>query len=125
MFPVDAIRLLQAAFGKAKVESDVQAATMTFFNVLSEEFQPGFFVRDASSRGLKNPMAKPDIILLAENEASRLLRPSDFIFASFVSPFRSPFGLVLPQFLSSSTQFCPKISTNQLWDRPAIEYRSS
>ena len=125
MFPVDAIQLLQAAFGKARYESDVQEATMTFFNVLSEEFQPAFFVRDTSSRGLKNPMAKPDIILLAESEASRLLRPPTLFLLICVSPFRSPFGLVLPRFLSSNTQFSSKISTNQPWDRPAIEYRSS
>jgi hypothetical protein len=46
MLPLDAIQLLQAAFGKAMVESDVQAAAMTFFDVLSDEFQPGFFVQD-------------------------------------------------------------------------------
>ena len=63
---------------------------MTFFNVLSEEFQPGFFVRDTSSRGLKNPMAKPDIILLAENEVSRLLLLPDFVSAYFCVPFSQP-----------------------------------
>ena len=90
MFPVDAIQLLQAAFGKARVERDVQEATMTFFNVLSEEFQPAFFVRDTSSRGLKNPMAKPDIILLAESEASRLLCPPDFVSAYLRVPISQP-----------------------------------
>ena len=125
MFPVDAIQLLQAAFGKARIKNDVQEATMTFFNVLLEEFQPGFFVRDTSSRGLKNPMAKPDIILLAESEASRLLHPPALFLLICVSSFRSPSGLVLPLFLSSSTQFSPKISTYQPWDRPAVEYRSS
>ena len=84
MLPLDAIQLLQAAFGKAKVESDVQAATMTFFDVLLDEFLPGFFVRDTSSKGLKNPMAKPDIILLAENEASKLCHPLDFVSALFL-----------------------------------------
>ena len=69
-FYVGAIEDLQVALVSAKVEGDVQSATITFFGVLLKEFQSDFFVRDTSFKGLKNPMAKPDIVLLAENEAS-------------------------------------------------------
>ena len=55
---------------KASAEVQVQKATVAFFEVLVEEFAPCFSVHDTSSKGLKNPMAKPDIVLLAENEAS-------------------------------------------------------
>ena len=108
MFLVEAIQLLEVALDKARVERDVQEATMTFFKVLSEEFQPGFFVRDTSSSGLKNPMAKPDIILLAENEVSRLLRPPDFVSAYLCVPFSQPLWSCLASFFELKHSIQPK-----------------